>query len=260
MKPLIQLFLALMLLICNLPLSYAETEVTVTQSVYSNSTASLTYVSPPRLVQVIQDSLSNAQLSSAQSNPLPIYWLGAGLYDASSEAALLTQRQQILNALKTQYSDMGKPDHIQALKTLATWIANNQFLQREFIPLDYDVIRLKEELNPLLQGKYLLTLPGKPQYVMVLGAVTQNGSQPFVVRQNASQYIENAMPLNASQNSYAWLIQPDGQVEKYPIAYWNQQHIDIAPGAIIYLDFDGVRNNEPELNQQILELIRHWIR
>ena len=260
MKPLIQLCSALMLLICNLQLSHAETEVTVAQSVYSNSTVSLTYVSPPRLVQVIKDSLSNAQLSSEQSNPLPIYWLGAGLYDASTEAALLTQRQQILNALKTQYSDMGKPDHIQALKTLATWIVNNQFLQREFIPLDYDAIRLKEELNPLLQGKYLLTLPRKPQDVLVLGAVTQNGSQPFVVRQNASQYIENAMPLKASKNSFAWLIQPDGEIVKYPIAYWNQQHIDIAPGAIIYLDFDGVRDNEPALNQQILELLRHWIR
>jgi hypothetical protein len=217
-------------------------------------------VSPPRLVQVIQDSLSNTNLSSEQPNPLSIYWLGAALYDVSTEAALLSQQQQVLNALKTQYSDMGNPNNIQALKTLSTWIANNKFLRREFILLDYDAIRLKEELNPLLQGKYLLTLPSKPQDVLVLGAVTQNGPQPFVVRQNASQYIENAMPLKASENSFAWLIQPDGKIEKYPIAYWNQQHIDIAPGAIIYVDFDGVRDNEQKLNQQILELIRHWIR
>ncbi|GGP96387.1 capsule biosynthesis GfcC family protein [Shewanella ulleungensis] len=259
MKLLTPLYAVMTLLLCSQHVT-AETLINVTHTAKDRSEVSLTYEQAPRLVQVVKDSIQNIGTLEANVTPQPIYWLAAGLYDYNTEMLFQQKQQQILSLLKTQYNDINKPNNIQALKTLSTWIANNKFLRREFILLDYDAIRLKEELNPLLQGKYLLTLPSKPQDVLVLGAVTQNGPQPFVVRQNASQYIENAMPLKASENSFAWLIQPDGKIEKYPIAYWNQQHIDIAPGAIIYVDFDGVRDNEQKLNQQILELIRHWIR
>ncbi|GGP54584.1 hypothetical protein GCM10009347_21770 [Shewanella algicola] len=258
MKPLIQICLFLLML-CS-QYGHATTSITVSQTVHDKSPITLQYEQAPRLVQVIQDSLINSNSIAMTAQPEAIYWVGAALYDYDSEGVFQQKQRNVLNALKTQYTDMGKPDHIQSLQSLSAWVKNQQFLKREFIPLDFDSIRLKATLNPLLKGSYLLTLPTKPQDVTVLGAVIQNGSQPFKLRQHASEYLDNAIPLSDSNNSFAWLIQPDGTLHQYPIAYWNKQHIDIAPGAIVYLEFQGVRENEQALNQQILELLRHWIR
>ncbi|MBB1440495.1 capsule biosynthesis GfcC family protein, partial [Shewanella sp. SG41-4] len=257
MKLLIQLCSVVVLILCSQHIN-AETVITVSQSNSAKQPVSLQYKQSPRLVQVIKDSLENSAPLATQHKSLAIYWLAAGLYDYSTEAEFQQKQQQIIHLLKTQYDDMETPQNIKALKTLSAWFTANQFMKRELILLDYDSIRLKDELNPLLTGRYLLTLPSKPENVLVLGAVEQNGSQPFIVRQGATEYLNNAIPLDDSESSYAWLIQPDGKLEHYPIAYWNQHHIDIAPGAIIYLDFQGVRDNEQQLNQQILELLRHW--
>jgi hypothetical protein len=258
MKQFIQLCSVLALL-CSQNIN-AETSITVKQSINSKARISLQYEQAPRLVQVIKDSLSNSTQLASHEKPQAIYWLAAGLYDYATETEFQKKKQQVATSLKTRFEDMDTPENILALKTLSAWLGSNRFIKREFIPLDYDVIRLKDELNPLLSGRYLLTLPSKPAHIMVLGAVAKNGPQPFVIRQGVSKYLNNALPINESDNSFAWLLQPDGKLEHYPIAYWNQQHIDIAPGAIIYLDFQGVRDNEKWLNQQILELLRHWIR
>ncbi|UJF22343.1 capsule biosynthesis GfcC family protein [Shewanella sp. OMA3-2] len=238
----------------------ASTSITVKQSITAQESLTLLYEQSPRLVQVIQDSLLNSDQLAIKQQPKAIYWLSAGLYDSKTAVQFQQKQQKILNSLKTQYADMGHPQNISALKTLSSWVHKSHFIKREFIPLDFDTIRLKKALNPLLAGKYLLTLPTKPDYVLVLGAVEKNGPLPFKANQQATAYIDLAMPINDSENSFAWLIQPDGKVERYPIAYWNQHHIDIAPGAIIYLNFQGVRDNEPELNSAILELLRHWVR
>ncbi|WP_445773112.1 capsule biosynthesis GfcC family protein [Shewanella sp.] len=261
MKPLITLYAVMALLLCT-PQVIAETLITVTYThdeADEKNVVALRYEHAPRLTQVVKDAMLHTDVI-ANAEPQPIYWLGSALYDISTQRLFQQKQTNILNLLKTQYEDIDKPNNIKALKSLSSWVANNQFLERQFIPLDYDAIRLKNELDPLLAGKYLLALESKPQDILVLGAVAQNGPQPFVVRQGASQYLDKAQPLAHSENSFAWLIQPDGKQQKYPIAYWNQQHIDIAPGAIIYLDFDGVRDNEPALNQQILELLKHWVR
>lgn len=240
----------------------AETTITVTQSASATKTLTLEYSQPVRLVQVVEDSLANISKLVSQNDiqPQPIYWLSAGLYDLSTATAVENQQQQVLHLLSNQDSNKNKPQNIQAMKALSDWIMVNEFAKREAIVLDFDSIRLKEELNPLISGHYLFSLPTKPEYVMVLGAVEKNGKQPFRVRQNATKYLDWALPIDDSDNSFAWLIQPDGKVEHYPIAYWNNHHTDIAPGAIIYLEFRGAQENEQVLNQQVIELLKYWIR
>jgi hypothetical protein len=258
MKSLIQL--CLLFLVTFSQNINASTSITVKQSIAAQQSLTLQYEQAPRLVQVIQDSLLSSEQFTIKQQPKAIYWLSAGLYDSKTKIQFQQKQQQVLNSLKTQYTDMGQPQNINALKSLSSWISSNKFIKREFILLDFDSIRLKQELNPKLASQYLLILPTKPDYVVVLGGVEKNGLQAFKANQQAATYLDLAMPISDSENSFAWVIQPDGQIENHPIAYWNQHHIDIAPGAIIYLYFQGVRDNEPELNSAILELLRHWIR
>lgn len=259
MKSVIQLLSILVMFTFSQTIN-ASTSITVKQSVASKDSLTLQYEQAPRLVQVIQDSLLHSEQFTAPQQPQAIYWLSAGLYDSATKTDFQHKKQQILALLDTKYVGMDKPQNINAFKSLSSWISRNEFIKREFIPLDLDTIRLKSELNPKLSGQYLLNLTTKPDHILVLGAVRHNGVQPFRPNQQAAKYLAWAMPISDSDNSFAWLIQPDGKVEHYPIAYWNQRHIDIAPGAIIYLEFQGVRDNEQELNSAILELLRHWIR
>jgi hypothetical protein len=242
--------------------AFANTVISVMTSESNSNSINLTYGAPVRLQQVIKDSLNNidqitpsrGQDSSAQKS---IYWLSTGLYDQSSSNEFKIKKSYILEDLKTKYSD--KSENINALNYLYTWVESQRFMRRILTPLDYDLIRMREEHNPLIAGDYLLKLHTKPDYITVLGAIEKSGNLPYRVNQNAAQYIQQAKALTDSDNSFAWLIQPDGHVEHYPIAYWNQRHIEIAPGAIIYLEFKGARKKEETLNESMLDLLKNWI-
>ncbi|WP_328283792.1 capsule biosynthesis GfcC family protein [Photobacterium carnosum] len=47
------------------------------------------------------------------------------------------------------------------------------------------------------------------------------------------------------------VIQPDGVIQQHPIAYWNNNHNDIAPGAIIFIGYQSLFHNYSELNHAI---------
>ncbi len=56
----------------------------------------------------------------------------------------------------------------------------------------------------------------------------------------ANDYLAQVTPIDIAANSYVTVIQPDGVIQQHSIAYWNNNHADIAPGAIIYLGYQSL--------------------
>ncbi|PSW19500.1 polysaccharide synthesis [Photobacterium sanctipauli] len=229
----------------------------------------LRYPAPVRIEQVLADSFANSALllekgqtsndvgsnakskvEAIQSND--IYWLGAGLYTGfphPDKALVINQLEQL--ALQSNNNDK------------AIYIALSQALtqltigERIFTPLDYDVVRITPSANPLVNQDVSLVLPKRPQSVYVLGAVAKPGDIPWQTRLNADGYIAHTQPSSLGDNSVATVIQPDGTVESHSIAYWNQNHQDIAPGAIVYLGFSSLPSGYRSLNDEIINILRN---
>ena len=213
-----------------------------------------------RLTQVISDGMSqltaamdanNAQINHSTDD---IYWLGAALFDRQKQPSIIEEQERVSTLLRGLSLES---EHKASITALERYV--NEYLpgERQFIPIDYDLVRINRNLNPQLTGQYVLSLPIRPSTVTVVGAVNSMGQKPFVNRASAADYIALSLPHAAANNSMAWVIQPDGKVEEHTLAYWNAQHKDIAPGAIIYLGFSGLFSNYSELNEAVVALLRN---
>ncbi|ELR63786.1 YjbG polysaccharide synthesis-related protein [Photobacterium marinum] len=234
-------------------------EVQVTASAQYNQHLKLSYPAPVRLQQVLADSIANLQQlplppkhNQKKGNTDQIYWPGAALLTARSnpeQKAVLAK----LNTLSTIWQNEGR----NAVLNLKTWLKNEPIGQRVFNSLDYDLVRIEMTQNPLISEDVAVVLPPRPNSVWLLGAVKQPEKLQWRERSSAQRYLEKITPLSNSDNSSVWVIQPDGIVEKHPIAYWNKEHMDIAPGAIIYLGFAALPDDLDSLNEELINLLRN---
>ena len=239
----------------------AATSVSVATSVNDDHVIQLTYSSPVRLNQVLNDGLNNIKTLPSQrvhTSPQPVFWTGAALYDQQQAKQMQQQKQQLLGQLEllTQawQDDAEQVSTVNALKESLTKLKLDHRIMQ---PLDPDLVRMQPSLNPLLNGDYQLILPARPTSVLVLGAVKQSNNIAWQERTNAAFYLDQAQPTSDAENSDAWVIQPDGVTEQHPVAYWNHKHHDIAPGAIIYMGFDSLPSDFATLNQDIVNLLRN---
>lgn len=240
------------------PCVQAETTLTVTTSAYANQQAQLNYSAPVRIEQTLEDGLAQLQNTQAPaSKTQPVYWLGAALIDMQNTAALEKKRQSVLTQLRQMGANSDDSQYISKLAQLAQFIRNIHLGQRVFQPLDRDHVRITAKHNPLLDGRFMLVLPPRPHSITVVGAVSKMGDMTWLPQASSQDYLEKAYPLENADNSYVWIIQPDGHALKHPIAYWNAKQQDIAPGATIFVSYAATFENYDTLNDNIIELLRN---
>lgn len=219
---------------------------------------SLQYSQPVRLSQILDDSLTNLGKLPVATSDNGIYWTGAALFSLLRHPgqAELARQFALLSVQRAKSADAS------LLASMALWLEEQPIGKRLFLPLDIDAVRIVSDNNPLLRGNDFntplnLVLPARPDHVWVIGAVDTVGKQPWQERKNARDYLQLAGISPAGNNSIATVIQPDGKVEQHPIAYWNTNHRDIAPGAAIYLEFDDLPAGFTHLNDEVVDLLRN---
>ncbi|MDV5172144.1 capsule biosynthesis GfcC family protein [Photobacterium rosenbergii] len=246
-----------------------NTQNTLSVTIYSPNKAqawSLNYLEPVRLSQVIGDNiatqLKNASLltnNSGQSNPFradSIFWLGSTLSSTSepeNKPTVLKLIDQLVDKEPTSFALKA------SLRANERWINDNILYTKQFIPLDYDAIRLNKKLNPLLRGEYHLYLANRPNDVLVIGATQKPTAIRWQPRLSAKQYLDNTALIDNHQKDYAVVIQPDGTAEQHPIAYWNRDHRDVAPGATIFIGYGDLPSDYKSLNQEMINLLRNKV-
>ncbi|WEM41583.1 capsule biosynthesis GfcC family protein [Photobacterium sp. DA100] len=222
---------------------------------------SLNYSEPARLSQVISDSITtqmqnNLSIQGSHFYTDQIYWPGSSLTTGAApqnKSTVLKAIDQLVDKEPTSFALKA------SLRANERWIANNILHQRELIPLDFDAIRLNRKLNPLLNGEYHLYLPNRPSDILVIGATQKPTLLRWQPRLSARNYLDKTALIDNHQKDYAAVIQPDGTVEQHPIAYWNKNHMDIAPGATIYIGYNDLPGDYLSLNQEMIKLLRNKV-
>ena len=238
-------------------IAQADTQVLVTTSSSQDAQVRLHYPAAVRLEQIIQDSLQQLPTHNSDDKVVPIYWLGAALLDVQNTAVLEAKRKETLS----QLAQMGKAAddslYIAKLAQLAQFLRQIKLGQRVMQPLDFDLIRITDSYNPLITGRFELVLPPRPTTISVVGAVAKTGSVDWQFNTSSQEYLAKVQPLENADDSFVWIIQPDGKALKQPIAYWNAQTQNIAPGAVLYVGFSDLIEDYSTLNNNIIELLRN---
>ena len=237
--------LASLCLLMTMP-SMAQSVIILNANGSSAAAVTLRYAEPVRLAQVVSDSLKQRTLTE------PPYWLGSSLSittEPKTKQALITQL--------TQLSQQHRDDAVisGSFANTAQWIQQHIHHQRLPVSIDIDKVRLNKTDNPLLNGNYQLQLANRPTSVVIIGAIEKPQTMKWQPRMAAKEYLAQVTPLTIAANSKVTVIQPDGVIQQHPIAYWNNNHNDIAPGAIIYLGYDALFHDYSGLNQAISSML-----
>ena len=206
---------------------------------------------------MVNRKLKTNFIETIKNEPVSIYWLGAALLDTNNTAELEVTRKQVLQQLADMGEQVDNSQYIAKLAKFAQFLRNIKLGQRVNQPLDLDLVRITDAYNPVIDGDFLLVLPPRPTTVTVVGAVAQIGEQAWQSRASSKDYLKHAGLLDNAEDSFVWIIQPDGNAIKQPIAYWNHQAQDIAPGAILFVEFSELFADHAELNNNIIELLKN---
>ncbi|WP_373958846.1 capsule biosynthesis GfcC family protein [Vibrio gigantis] len=231
----------------------------------------LQYSQPTRLEQVLTDANANGALG--------YFPLSAQLFDRNAQPQIANVKQKVLDTLERLA--LQEPQ----VKSVIKQIESFDYQARYFVELDQNAVMSQADKNPLLISKkpaaastqpaskgisakstaqqhFELYLAARPTSVYVVGAVKQAQTLPLVEHAQLDNYLTRlpkGQLLDIADNSTAFVIQPNGQVNEISYAYWNSKPAYFAPGAIIFIAFDSLPSEFSTLNQDIVELLRHKV-
>ncbi|MEZ9158444.1 capsule biosynthesis GfcC family protein [Vibrio lentus] len=229
----------------------------------------LEYKANVRLLQVLDDA--NA------SGSIGYFPLSAQLFDQTNielnkaNKDIEAKKRNVFNQL-----DAFTVEEPEA-KLVKQQLASFQYLNRVFIELDRNAVISQSDKNPLLVSssylektsvtqaqtqRFSLYLPQRPTSIQLIGAMKESVTMDLIEHGTLNDYLEalpNGFVGEPADKSVAYVVQPDGVVQTIQYAYWNEQPVYLAPGAIVFMAFYSLPSEYSTLNQDIVDLLRHKV-
>lgn len=208
---------------------------------------SLEYPEPMRLAHVLTDTVKHSRTHS----PF-VYPIANQLFNVEKES----QAQQIKTEVLKQLAllNTSSSERISA-NILIEQIKRWDIGYREMISLDLDQVRDQPSKNPMLSGHYQLVLPHRNNKIYIEGLLFHPYTQEFDATQKLSDILTDTQIPSSANDSYAWVIYPDGSFIKAGYAYWNDEKTNLTPGSIVFIGFNASKKNLEALEEMIVELI-----
>ncbi|PHX05745.1 hypothetical protein VSPL_26860 [Vibrio splendidus] len=245
----------------------------------------LEYKANVRLLQVLDDA--NASSKENASGSIGYFPLSAQLFDKTNtqanESNKATEVNQATEANKTiEAKKRNVFNQLDAFlveepeaKLVKQQLASFQYLNRVFIELDRNVVISQSDKNPLLVSSshtnkpsasqaqaFSLYLPQRPTSIQLMGAMKESVTMNLIEHGTLNDYLDalpNGFIGESADKSVAYVVQPDGVVQTIQYAYWNEQPVYLAPGAIVFMAFYSLPSEYSTLNQDIVDLLRHKV-
>ncbi|MEZ8375739.1 capsule biosynthesis GfcC family protein [Vibrio cyclitrophicus] len=234
----------------------------------------LEYQTNVRLLRVLDDA--NA------SGSIGYFPLSAQLFDKTnteankSNKAIEAKKRNVFNQL-----DAFSVEEPEA-KLVKQQLVSFQYLNRVFIELDRNAVISQSDKNPLLVSssntnkssaaikrvstsqtqRFSLYLPQRPTSIQLMGAMKESVTMNLIEHGTLNDYLDalpNGFVGESADKSVAYVVQPNGVVQTIQYAYWNEQPVYLAPGAIVFMAFYSLPSEYSTLNQDIVDLLRHKV-
>lgn len=189
-------------------------------------------VAAPSFAQVKQQRLSDwllEQPASPNAYPLGLSWRVPE--EIPAQNALLLE---LIKSLSGQDASL-KAD-TSSVTRLREWLRSLPVTGR--VPVaqaDARWLQGNPSRDPILKPGHVVVMPRRPKTVTV---ITNRGTRCVVEHSpghEARAYVEACSPSSVRRTDWVWIAQPDGRVQKFGVATWNQEvQGEPAPGAWIW--------------------------
>lgn len=207
----------------------------------------LTYPTPVRLEQVLNDTVLHSNVA-----PLQGFSLNNQLFNLDKEASAVDSRNEVLTELN-QFKN--KNEFQASIDILIEQIKRWDIGYREQVSLDFDEVRISPQLNPQLSGNYELLVINRSETISLEGLFFSPQQMAFDESKTASDYIKQALTLSSANESFVWIIYPDGHYVQTGYSYWNDEKTHLTPGTVLFLGFNTKDNELISLEEKIVKLI-----
>ncbi|MDN2667512.1 hypothetical protein BCU90_07660 [Vibrio lentus] len=245
----------------------------------------LEYKANVRLLQVLDDA--NASSNENASGSIGYFPLSAQLFDKTNTQANESNKATEANQVNKANKDIEtkKRNVLNQLEAFAReepeanlvrqQLASFQYLNRIFIELDRNAVISQSDKNPLLVSSshtnkpsasqtqaFSLYLPQRPMSIQLMGVMKKSVTMDLIEHGTLNDYLDalpNGFIGESADKSVTYVVQPDGVVQTIQYAYWNEQPVYLAPGAIVFMAFYSLPSEYSTLNQDIVDLLRHKV-
>lgn len=208
---------------------------------------SLEYPEPMRLAHVLTDTVKHSRNHSPFTYPI-----ANQLFNVEKEPQAQQIKTEVLKKLTLLSSSSA--DRISA-NILIEQIKRWDIGYREMVSLDLDQVRDQPSKNPMLSGHYELLLPQRSNKVYIEGLLFHPYAREFDAANKLSDILTDTQIPSSANDSFAWVIYPDGSFIKAGYAYWNDEKINLTPGSIVFIGFNSSKKNLEALEEMIVKLI-----
>ncbi|WP_298718181.1 capsule biosynthesis GfcC family protein [uncultured Oceanisphaera sp.] len=225
--------------------AYSQVKITV----LPNSALNQQYTQPVRWQQVL------ASLHAAGVDPR---WSVLTRQSEDKLAELTELHRQVtdrLERLGQYWARQGNQGGLRSAYELLAQLHALPLAAYQPVSMDYDLVRLQPEQNPLLDGNYTITLRDRPDFVWAQGLIRLPGKRPFVGGAFAYDYGKRLSTLPEADSNNIWVIQPDGVVMTSGVDPFAPEFVGVAPGATLYVGFKQLPAAFTGLNRQIMTLL-----
>ena len=221
---------------------------------------SLNYEIAPRLSQVLIDAY--------QYTPYKPYRLGSSLINISLKA------KQKIHEKKLQLAEILNSVPEKEAQNLSSILNKLRLVNRINLNLDLDAIQLNSKLNPLLEGRYILSLPKRPDYILLIDPFSQQKVIRLALKhgQTFKNYLHDYLiSLKGNETRKIESIKQDNSYKKFHIiqadkkmiipatGYWNNNQYYLSPGAMIFVNLNSNIQKAEQINQQFIELLKYYV-
>ncbi|BDX04510.1 capsule biosynthesis GfcC family protein [Planctobacterium marinum] len=188
------------------------------------------------------------------------YWHNSSLYALDDKTAN-NHKSDVIALLQQIKSKTGvATSKMQTLVSLQEEVEKWQVATRLPLNLDYDLIRIREELNPRLSdGRYRLHLPFRVYTVNVVGAISQTKKLAHQSMSHVRDYLQadSIEYLPYADKTFVFVIHPNGQTKKVSLGFENIEHVEVPPGGTIYIPIKELpfSSENEQLNISIAQLL-----
>ncbi|WP_372055649.1 SLBB domain-containing protein [Tistrella mobilis] len=136
-------------------------------------------------------------------------------------------------------SGAGMADAMGVMRELVKDLASVEPYGRVVVEADPAVLAARPELDTVLEGGDEITIPKRPNYVLVVGEVLNPGAQQFRSGQHARDYVALAGGYSIdSDEERAFIVLPNGAAQPVDLASWSTSETNVPPGSMIVIPRD----------------------
>lgn len=177
-----------------------------------------------------------------------VYSLGTTLVNLNKQPMI----DDTLQTLIAKLEQVGTDESLRVIKQLTEL----RFAYREKIHTNFNQVRVNPLFDPMLSGKYLLSLPKRPDTIMLISPTESTRIiLPFKNDRDVTFYLDAL--THTDNRRPIWVIQADQTV--YPIQDhdWKNTRFFLAPGAIVFVELTHLPVEYKTLNSDIAHFLAY---